>query len=1193
MSIFRVLTGIGLLCTVLGFLVGGSATAQDSTLVLDDVGLHRDTIDTFQPQPYSLRRFIVPGTETVWVGSTRLDTSEYRLDVNEGLLWVHRDDLIGARDSLFAAYRTLPFAFESVYRRRAPESTTADTGAVSVVEEDSSRQPGFSPFEGVEIERSGSVSRGVVGGTNRDANVESGLRMQLNGEVAEDVYVRAMLTDENTPIQPGGSTQRLRDFDRVFLGIDAPQGRARLGDIDVDLGAGTFGQFSQKVQGAAVSSDRLGPSVGLAEGDATVMGAVSRGRYRTQDIEAIDGVQGPYRLQGVDGDDRIIVVAGSERVYLDGERMTRGRSNDYVIDYAQGELTFTSNHIITDDHRITVEFQYSRTQFTRTLLGAQTESGAWVDESGDPRISVGASVLRKADGRDFQTAFDLSREDSLRLVQAGDDPAARSGAERVAFDPESPFVQYRREVVSTPGGETDTAFVALDEAPEDGTPVYRVRFSEVGSGQGRYDRVGRDVNGVVYEYRGPGQGSYEPIQPLPAPTEQRLVDVTGSIELVSGVEVFGEWAESLNNENRFSSLDAADDRDQAYVAGARLSEVSFDLGALPEGTVSGRFRREVRGRHFETFNQTRAVEYGRHWNLSRQGSDVPTALQGGGDESIDQGTVQFGMGESSVEVAGGRLMIGSAFEAQRHQEALSVQESGWPRLSLRSEFVESTNRPGRVEGTWLRQQATIRQPLFGDRLEPRLEVERERRRQRALGTDSLTHDAFSFVEVRPGIAAEEGALTTSGSVEYRREESGADGVFRPASDGWTIESETTYDPRAPYNATVRGGYRVRRVTDFFRINRQREDTESLLLRLEGQARPLDRAIQVKAFYDALTERTPVLQETYIQTGPNLGQYVWHDDNDDGVQQIDEFVPETTPNEGTYVQRYVPSDSLESVIDLQARTRLSLQPRRLWDATDTWWKRALAQVTTRTTAEVQEKSREEDVAEIYRLNLNRFRQEGATLSGKLRLEQEVELFRQNDRYGLDGTWRQVRGLNDRAAGTETSFVNAWEAEGRVRPSQRWVVRLRGRHIVDRTRSDAFSESRSYDILTHEGQPSVSYQPMRSVTLTLEGAYAQKRDRLQGRKARVLKIPVEVEWSRAGRLRLTGNAELAQVDLTGQAVGLAQYELTDGRGPGRSVLWGLQGRYVITSNLRASVGYDGRVPANAPTIHTVRAKLNATF
>jgi len=1184
-----------LVCAVGSFAFIGSVAAQDSTLVLDDVGLRRDTVDTFRPQPYRLRdAFILPGTERIRIGPTPLDTSEYRLDARLGRLWVDRQDLISAHDSLFATYRTFPFPFESVYRRREADTTAADTGAVAVVEKRSDEQQGFTPFEGVDIERSGSISRGIAGGSNRDVSVESGLRMQLEGEVAEDVRVRALLTDENTPIQPGGSTQRLREFDRVFMEIEAPQGRTRLGDVDVDLGAGTFGQFDQKVQGITLESDGLGQAAGLATGDATVMGAVSRGRYRTQDIEPRDGVQGPYRLRGANGEDLIIIIAGSERVFLDGERLQRGRTNDYMIDYSRGEITFTSNHLITEDRRITVEFQYSTTPFTRTLVGGQATAGGWRGSDGEPRVSVGASVLRKADGRDFQTAFDLTRQDSVRLAQAGDDRAVRSGAERVEYDLEAPFVHYRRETVTTPGGEPDTAFVPIDEAPGAGTPVFRVRFTRVGRGQGRYERAGRKLNGIVYEYRGPGRGAYEPVQPLQAPIKQRLVDVTGSVEPVEGVEVFGEWAQSVNDQNRFSSLDAANDRDQAYVAGVRLPAATIDLGSGPTSTITGQVQRQARGRYFETFNQTRSVEYGRRWNLSRRGSGLPQSLRGAGRETVDQGEVSVEIGNgATVEGGAGRLAIGSVFEAWRHQERLSLELDNWPWLSLRSSYVSSTNQPQTIAGSWLRQKGTIRQPLLDGSLTPRVAVERERRRQRALGTDSLTNEAFSFVEVRPGLSYRGGAVEASGTFEYRTEDGGAEGRFRDASESWTVESEVAYQPSAPYDATLRGAYRERQVTDFFRINQQRRGTESLLLSLEGQTRPFGRAVGFKLLYDAVTERTPVLQETYLQTGPTLGQFVWRDANDDGVQQIDEFVPETTPNEGTYVQRFVPSDSLEPVIDLQTRTRLTLRPARLWDSPDAWWQRSLSSVTTRTTVEVQEKSREEDEAQIYRLNLARFRQPETTLDGTIRLEQEVELFRQQRAFSLEGAWRQSRGYTERAAGAKRSFRNRWRVEGRGRLTSSWRVQLRGVHEVDRAQSDAFADSRSYDIRTVEARPSVSYRPLRTLTMTLSGTWARKRDRLQGRRARILKVPLEVEWSQPGRLRLMGNAEVARVDLTGSAVGRAQFQLTDGRGPGRSMLWGLQGRYVITNNLRASVSYDGRAPSNADIIHTVRAKVSATF
>jgi hypothetical protein len=1169
--------------------------AQDTTRVFDGIGRHRDTVDTFQPQPFELRSFVLPGSEKIWVGTTRLDTSEYRLDPRTGRLWVSRNGLLRARDTLFASYRTYPFAFKDVYRQRVPDSNaSADSATVAVVEEKAAESSGFDPFEGLDIQRSGSISRGLVGGSNRDVTLDSGLRMQLQGEVADSVFVQALLTDENTPIQPRGTTQRLQDFDRVFFEVEAPQGTARLGDVDVSLDGGLFGQFTQKVQGAAVRTDELGTSVGLAQGTATAFGAVSRGQYRTQDLEPIDGVQGPYRLRGKNGEEAIIVIAGSEQVYLDGKRLTRGRSEDYVVDYTQAEITFTAEHLITDDRRITVEFQYSTTQFTRTLVGGRATAGAWPGTDGEARLNVGATVLRRADGRNFLTAFDLSRQDSLRLVRAGDDPAVRSGARQVEFDPDAPYVHYRKKPITTPDGARDTVFVAVDAAPPAGTPVFRVRFTRVGQGEGRYQRAGQEVNGVVYEYVGPGEGAYAPIQPLPAPTKQRLVDLTGSVEPLPGVEVSGEWARSLNDQNRLSTLDTGNDRGQAYAVGVQVDPVPLEIGTTQLGAISGRIRRRQRGEHFVTFNQTRPIEYGRRWNLSQDGSRLPAGLRNRGNETVDQGRITFNWGtESTLEAGLGRLAVGSAFEAWRRRGRVAVQEEGWPRLSLQTVSIASRNRAAQVEGNWLRQTGTVRQSLAGGLFEPRLEVKRERRRQQVLGSDSLTDDSFRFLELRPGLAVDYGPVRATSSLEYRTEDGPADGQFRQASAAWTAQTELTYSPSGPYRVSLQGGYRRRRVTDFFRRREQRQGTESVILRFEGETSPLDRALSAQASYDASTERTPVLREVYVQTRPKRGRFIWRDRNEDGVQQIDEFVPETTPNEGTYVRRLVPSDTLESVVNLRSRTRLTLRPRRLWRGSGSWWKRWLSRVTTETSVELQEESRTESPAEIYRLNLSRFRRPGRTLDGSLRLKQRVELFRTQREYGVDLKWRQKRGLSERAAGTERQFLNQWTLEGQFRPTAEWGLEVSGTAKRDRVKSEAFARARSYDIRTVRLRPSVSYQPSRTLDLTLAGVYAQKRDRLRGRQADLYRLPVELTWSRAGRLRLTANAELAQVNLTGTAVGRAQFELTKGRGRGMSLLWGVQGQYSITQNLNATVNYDGRAPAQASPIHTVRVQVSASF
>jgi len=162
-----------------------------------------------------------------------------------------------------------------------------------------------------------------------------------------------------------------------------------------------------------------------------------------------------------------------------------------------------------------------------------------------------------------------------------------------------------------------------------------------------------------------------------------------------------------------------------------------------------------------------------------------------------------------------------------------------------------------------------------------------------------------------------------------------------------------------------------------------------------------------------------------------------------------------------------------------------------------------------------------------------------------------------------------------------------------PGRAWSVTLRGAVQTDRTGSEAFADTRSFDIRTVEAHPELSYQPGREVRLVGGTVFARKEDDVQSRSARVLRLPLRIEWSRAGRFRVTANGEVAQVDVDGDARGLVQFELTDGRGPGRSYLWGLQGRYVINDYLRATLSYDGRAPSDGPIIHTARLQLSASF
>lgn len=59
------------------------------------------------------------------------------------------------------------------------------------------------------------------------------------------------------------------------------------------------------------------------------------------------------------------------------------------------------------------------------------------------------------------------------------------------------------------------------------------------------------------------------------------------------------------------------------------------------------------------------------------------------------------------------------------------------------------------------------------------------------------------------------------------------------------------------------------------------------------------------------------------------------------------------------------------------------------------------------------------------------------------------------------------------------------------------------------------------------------------------------------------------------------------------GLALFELTEGRGPGTSYLWGASAQTALGARLRGTLRYDGRAAPGTPVVQTLRVELSALF
>tara|TARA_R110002124_G_scaffold120895_7_gene279112 strand:+ start:12206 stop:15622 length:3417 start_codon:yes stop_codon:yes gene_type:complete len=1082
----------------------------------------------------------------------KIDSLDYKIDYKNSLLIVS-ENIKQTNDSITVDYYRYPDFLTKDYYTLDPKIIVENTGVMERLYslEQASDKSVFTPFEG--LNTVGSISRGVTIGNNQNAVVNSQLDLQITGKLSDKVSIRASIQDANIPTQEGGYSQSLDEFDQIFIELYSDNWNIRAGDIDLNNSGSYFANFTKKVQGIS-----LGGTVEHKNGAKTTAfasGALVRGVFAQSTFVGQEGNQGPYKLVGPNGELFILIVSGSERVYVNGLLLERGENEDYVIDYNAGEIKFNATYPITANMRILVEYQYTDRNYTR-FIGYG--GGKYNSETFD----LGVYVYSENDAKNQPLQQNLSEEQVNILQAAGDNMELMTAPSAQPETFSENKILYRKELIN---GEE--VFVFSTDPTEE---LFSVRFTLVGDNMGNYVISNASAISRIFEYvepvNGVPQGNYEPIIQLNAPTKLQIGGLNASYHPTVKTQIDFEVAGSKNDLNLFSNLD--DENNDGFAGRMAARQTLLQTPDTLKIDAFGSL--DYLNEDFRNIERIYNVEFTRDWNLV-----APVG---------DQRFLISGVDITHPEIGGGRyefqnLDYSENFSGNRHVVASNLRFKNL-RTITNGSYLNSTG--AMFDSKFFRIQNTTTYSLKKAWVGGKLAIENNK--LKAVVNDSLTPQSqkYNAYEIFSGIGDSTNIYVTAG-YQHRVNDSLRNGFLKKVSTSHTFYARSKIISTAASQLSIFANYRVLKDEE-----EDEEDEQSLNARILYNQSILDGGIR---FNTAIESNNGVIAQqefTYVKVAPGEGIYTWNDYNNNGIQELDEFEIAQFQDEAEYVRVLLPNQIFLKIRENKFSQILTLNPQA-WSSKK-GIQRVLSRFYNQTSYIIDRKVKRLNDA----FNVNPFMDGGEDQLG-LTLNFRNALFynRGKQRYTTSYTYISTSNSNLLAVGLQENKLYSHQLKFNHKFWESWILNFNNSLGSNKSTSENFS-GRNYNLDSYEINPKLSYLLNTQTRFDFFYQFLNKDNTLGAMESLdQQKLGISFAYTNAEKISINGEFNYIDNKFTGSAFSPVAYQMLEGLQPGTNFTWRLLFQKRITKYLDANLSYFGRNSENSKTIHTGSIQLRAYF
>ncbi len=1134
---------------------------------------------------YRQKTIAIPTGDTVFIDSLSIASktfsvndisdSAYTLFPEHGyFVWKTKP----VADSIALNYRVLPFSFTQKKSRKS--TAVIDSNYAFTIfnySPDASNQSGFVDFNSIDY--NGSYGRSLSIGNSQDVALNSNFNLQLNGYILDSVRIEAAITDNNIPFQPDGNTQQIQEFDRLYITFEKGRHKLTAGDYNLERPNSYFINFNKRVQGifyqgTIPANKKITNKVGVSA-------SIAKGQFARNIFMGIEGNQGPYKLTGNNGEQFFIVLANTEKVYIDGVVLQRGEDRDYIINYNTGEITFMPRILVTKDKRIQVEFEYQDRNYLNSLIYAYDELQI------GKKLNIRFNAYSNQDAKNQPYLQSFSGEQKRFLESIGDniDEAYYQSLRVDTFAANK--ILYKIVDSTVAGIFYDSIFVYTTNKD---SAQYSLNFSYVGEGKGNYIISGINTNGRSYSWIAPSggapQGNYEPVMLLVTPKKQQLFTLGTTYQIDSLKQISMELAASNYAPNLFSSRD----KDLHWGASGRMmyTEQRFfgkkDSLERQHNSWSNQLSYEyVQGR-FKAIAPFRNVEFARDWNVALDAAPADEQL-------VNYNTELRRNAVGNIKYNLTYYRRGAAYNANRNILSLNYDHKSL-RGNLTFNLTQSkdplqTGSYFRPSGFLERDFKQLNNITLGGR------YELEHNELKSTVADTLVPAAFSFdVFSLYAKTPEAQPFSLAATYTVRSDKGISSNSFIRKNQGHTFDLKAAVNKWANHQISFTGAYRTLLVNDT--TLSEEAAGESVVGRIEYNGNIGKGFLVPSILYEAGSGQEQKREYTYVEVAAGQGIYYWNVYNGDGVQQANEFELALFPDQKKFVRIITPTNEYVKVNYVTFNHSLQVNPESLFGGkAKKGFQKFISRFSDQLSVQITNRALSTSGFKVFN-PFNSGIAEEMVIANLTAISNTFFFNRSSAKWGAEYTYGFNSGKSLLTYGLESNGQTRNTLKLRWNITKNLTINTQGQNGVRRYTS-ALDDGRTYDVSIYAIEPSITWI-LRSA-LRITGSYKyDERDNKFGvieEKAliRSANIDTRISFPSSGSIQARGT--YAVIGYSGADNTSLSFVMLDALQKGTNWLWYLNWERRISKGIEVSLEYEGRKPGTNPVIHTGRMSVRAVL